>query len=105
MPYVIEKAEDKLADALSDPAGWVKRDKVYATMFDAIADARNQHVEKGTTLKTPEWKCIARMPSTLEDALRFLKDGGFIKDKKGFYEWLDRNPQYCTYDRVRGRRK
>lgn len=104
MPYIVEKIEDQLVDALSSPASWKERDRGYYTsMYDAIADMRTSHQEQGTTLKTPEWKRVASIQAPLEEAIRITK-GEFLKDKKVFYSWLDRNPQYCTYDRRRGRR-
>jgi hypothetical protein len=104
MAYIIEKMEDQFIDAISRPEAWVERDPGYRTMFEDINRMRSTHEEVGTTLKTPEWKRVANIAVPLEGAINITKDGGFIKDKKGFYAWLDRNPQYCTYDRRRGRR-
>jgi hypothetical protein len=103
MPFVIEKLEDKLIDAISAPEAWVARDPSYADLFAANAHMRNQHQEQGTVLKTPEWKHVASIIGPVED-VRNLMNPRSILDKKAFYSWLDRNPEYCVYDRRRGRR-
>jgi hypothetical protein len=97
MAFVIEKLEDKLIDAISSPQAWVARDPTYAKRFQAIADMRNQHQEQGTVLKTPEWKHVASIIGPVED-VRNLMNPRSILDKKAFYAWLKRNPQYCVYD-------
>lgn len=105
MPYVVEKLEEKFMDEISKPESWITRDPAYAGMFDDLAYTRNQHQEAGTTLHTPDWKLVAKIQTSLEGALNMVKDTGFIKDKANFYSWLDRNPQFCAYDRRRGRRQ
>ena len=105
MAYIIGKSlEDQMIDAISDPQAWITRNPAYKPVFEDNRRAQMNHQEAGTTLHTPEWKHVARLQSTLEDAIRITKDGGFIKDKNYFYKWLDRNPGYCMYDRRRGRR-
>ena len=104
MAYIVEKLEEKFMDEISKPDVWIARDPSYAGMFDDLAYTRNQHQEAGTTIKTPDWKLVAKVQCSLEGALSMVKDSGFIKDKRAFYGWLDRNPQYCAYDRRKGRR-
>jgi len=104
MAYVIEKLEQQLVDAISKPEAWVERDSRYAGFFESNRELQNQHIEQGVTIHTPEWKHVASYMSPLEDVQKILKGGSIIRDKKAFYEWLDRNPQYCVYDRRRGRR-
>lgn len=105
MAYVIEKLDQQLQDAIARPEGWVERNPIYRGFFESNAELRAEHIEPGVHLKTPEWKHVASFPSTLGDAMDFVDECRFIKDKKRFYSWLDRNPQYCTYDRKRGRTK
>jgi len=104
MAYLVEKLEEKFMDEISKPESWIARDPRYACMFDDLAYTRNQHQESGTSIRTPEWKYVARIQTSLEGALNLVKDSGFVKDKKAFYNWLDRNPQYASYDRRKGRR-
>lgn len=105
MSYIVEKMEDQLMDAISDADGWVTRNPVYAGFFDSNKEMRAHHIEPAAfgRIKSPEWKHVASFPSTLGDAMNLIENGGFIKDKRKFYAWLDRNPEYCVYDRKRGR--
>jgi hypothetical protein len=103
MPFFVEKLEEKLVDAISAPEGWIQRNPAYAERFDAIAEMRNQHQEQGTRIKTPDWKHVASIIGPLSDVQRFMNPY-YLKDKRAFYGWLDRNPEYCVYDRRRGRR-
>lgn len=98
MAYVIQKHEDKMVDAISAPEAWVARDPAYAGMFDRIAETRTSHVEKGVKLHTPEWRKVASMPSTMVDVLKQMSPDGAHLDKKRFYAWLERNPQYKSRD-------
>jgi hypothetical protein len=99
MAYIVEKMEDQFIDAISKPEMWTDRNPIYSSMFDAIHEMRSPHREAGTNIKSPEWKHVAHITAPLEGAIRLTKNNGFIKDKKAFYAWLDRNPQYCVYDR------
>lgn len=103
MPYVIEKLEEKFLDAVASPEGWVARDPGYAQLFDDNQRLRNYHAEPGPKIKVPEWKHVARMPSTLLDVLRQMSPDGVHLDKKRFYPWLNRNKQYAAYDVKGGR--
>ncbi len=103
MPYIIEKHEEQLVDAISSPKSWAERNPIYKSMFEFNADMRNQHQEQNTMIKTPEWKLVAKLQSPVMDVNKLLNTD-FFRDKRAFYGWLDRNPQYCVYDRRRGRR-
>lgn len=97
MSYVIDKAEEKLIDAIAAPAAWSGRDPIYGVMFDQIAEHRS-HEEKGTTIKKPEWSRIASMPSTMLDVIKAMSPDGVHLDRKQFYGFLKRNPQYLMRD-------
>jgi hypothetical protein len=103
MPYIIEKLEQKMMDAVSKPESWIERNPAYVDFYNEIAEMRNPHEEAGTHITKSEWKHVARLQTPLEDAQRVVNPE-FLKNKRGFYAWLDRNPQYCTYDRRKGRR-
>ena len=98
MSFVISKSENQLVDAIAAPESWTARDPLYAGMFDRIAETRGGHVEKGTTLKTPEWSRVASMPSTMYDVIKAMSPDGIHIDKKQFYQFLKRNPQYLARD-------
>lgn len=99
MSYIIEKHEEKLIDAISDPALWVSKNPAYAGMFERIADTRTSHVERGTTVNAPDFKKIASLPSPLYDVLKMtMSSDGYHLDKHKFRAWLERNPQYKSRD-------
>lgn len=98
MAYIIEKMSEQLQDAISQPQAWAERNPLYRGFFDDNARLRAEHIERGTSIKTPEWKHVASFPSTLRDAMEMIDDERFIRDKKKFYSWLKRNPAYATYD-------
>lgn len=103
MAYVIEKHEENMIDAIAAPASWTGRDPLYAGMFDVIKESRGGHVERGTNIKTPDWSRIASLPSTMLDVLRTMSPDGVHLDKKKFYEFLKRNPQYLAREERFGR--
>lgn len=98
MAYVISKMDNQLVDAIATPASWTRRDPIYSTMFDQIAQVRGGHTEKGTSIKTPDWSLVAQLPSTLLDVLKTMSPDGVHLDKKQFYAFLKRNPQYLARD-------
>lgn len=98
MAFIIEKREEQLVDALSSPEEWAKRNPAMAGLFESNRELQNGHQERGTRLLTPEWKHVASFPSTLLDAVGFIREGNMILDKKGFYAWLKRNRQWAAYD-------
>jgi len=98
MPYIVSKFEDQLVDAIAAPQAWTGRDPIYHTMFQQIAESRGGHTEKGTTIKSPEWSRVASLPSTMLDVIKAMSPDGVHLDKKQFYAFLKRNPQYLARD-------
>ena len=98
MAYFISKMDNQLIDAIAAPASWTGRDPIYQTMFDQISEIRGGHTEKGTSIKSPEWSHLASMPSTMLDVLKTMSPDGVHLDKKQFYAFLKRNPQYLARD-------
>lgn len=80
-------------------------DPVYQDRYDAISELRSGHVEHPARVHslTDQWMRVASFQGPLLDLARVL-DPNFLLDKKKFYKFLDDNPQYCAYDRRRGRR-
>lgn len=103
--FIIEKVEAPFVDAVADANAWVKRDSMYADRFDAIKDLKDIDRQMGGKLTGRNgWKRVASVIGPVLEVARALDDN-LLRDKKKFYSWLDRNPQYCTYDRRRGRSK
>lgn len=70
----------------------------YAEMFSRLHEER-----KIDTGFKEGFKKVAELTVPHELAARILEPD-FLKDKRKFYGWLDRNPQYCAYDRRKSAR-
>ena len=70
----------------------------YGPKLQAIADLRK--LDDGTLHKGNGFRRVASFINIplFNNAIRVL-DPDFLKDKKKFYDFLDRNLEYCTYDR------
>lgn len=70
----------------------------YGPRFEGIADLRKS--DDGSGYKGQEFRRVASFVNfPLFHAVDTLLDGKFMSDKKRFYEFLDRNREYCTYQR------
>ena len=86
-------------DMVLDPDMLIKaQPDYYGPRFQAIADLRK--LDDGTLHKGSEFRRVASFVNIplLNNGMRIL-DPDFMKDKKKFYEFLDRHLEYCTYDR------
>ena len=72
----------------------------YADMFSRLHEERRLSDDRCPG----EWKKVAELQVPHESAARILEPD-FLKDKRKFYAWLDRNPQYCAYDRRNHKRQ
>jgi hypothetical protein len=106
-----EKYVDQITDAenfrQAAPDYWNPR-------LDAIAELReaNRALEAytsfsigmaGASRKTGDWKRVASVPHTILQAALVLEPD-LLLEKKNFYRWLDRHPEYQAYQRTQGRR-
>ena len=81
-------------DAITNVDTVLRSGPQYAEMFTRLAEER-----KISDDRCPgEWKKVAELQVPHEMAARILEPD-FLKDKRKFYAWLDRNPRYCAYDR------
>ena len=75
----------------------------YGPRFEGIAELRK--LDDGTLHKGNEFRRVERFVNMpLFAAANTLLDPDWMKDKRKFYAFLDRNPEYCTYDRRANRR-
>lgn len=75
----------------------------YGPRFDAIKDIRD--ADDGSLHRGQDFRRVASFVNVpIFEAIRTLLDPEFMKDKKKFYAFLDRNRQYLTYDRRRSAR-
>jgi len=98
MSFFISKNET-WADELLDPdlLRAVAPD-VYNPRFEAIAEVRA--IDDGTISKGAEFRRVASLVNVpLANAISTVLDHEWMKDKTKFYAWLDRNREYCTYQR------
>jgi hypothetical protein len=74
----------------------------YGPRFDAIKELREQ--DDGTLHRKNEFRRVASLVNVPMMAIVRLLDPSWMADKKKFYAWLKRNPQYKTYDSRGGSR-
>lgn len=98
MSFFISKQEG-LADEIMNPDLLMAvQPDYYGPRFEAIKELRDQ--DDGTLHKGNEFRRVASLVNVpLANALSTILDPEWIKDKSKFYAWLDRNRQYCTYQR------
>ena len=94
------RPSEGLMDKVVDPEGLIARNPEFADRFDAIKELRA--LDDGSGYRGGEFRRVASLLGPIEDLLRAIEPD-FLRDKKKFYRWLDAHPEYCTYDRRRGR--
>lgn len=93
-------AQNKVvADELMDPDLLMAvRPDYYGPRFDALKELRDE--DDGTLHKGNEFRRVASLVNVpLANAISTVLDPEWMKDKNKFYGWLDRNREYCTYQR------
>lgn len=68
----------------------------YGPRFEAIKELRE--ADDGTLHRGNEFRRVASLVNVPMFMAARLLDPEWMKDKKKFYKWLARNPQYKTYD-------
>lgn len=92
-----------VADKLLSPDLLMKSDPdYYAPRFEAIKELREQ--DDGTLHRGNEFRRVASLVNVPMLAAVKLLDPEWMSNKKNFYAWLKRNPQYKTYDSRGGSR-
>jgi len=97
--FFIAKNNNSPADTLldSDLLMAVAPD-YYGPRFDAIRELRDE--DDGSLHKGSSFRRVASLVNVpLANAISTILDPGWMRDKKKFYAWLDRNREYCTYQR------
>ncbi len=87
-------------DKVSEPAGLVARNPDLADRFDAIKELKT--LDDGGLHRGNEFRRVASILGPIEDLMRVTYPE-FLADKKNFYAWLDKHPEYATYDRRKTR--
>ena len=96
--YAGNSGKTELDDSLNPDMLMAANPAYYGPKFQAIADLRK--LDDGTLHKGNEFRRVASFVNIpLFRGAVNLFNPDFMKDKKKFYEFLDRHLEYCTYDR------
>jgi hypothetical protein len=97
--FFIGKNETMMDAAFGDTDDFMDRfPTIYGPRFEAIAELRK--ADDGSMHKGQEFRRVASFVNIpMFGAVTRLFEPDFMKDKNKFYAFLDRNKQYCTYDR------
>jgi hypothetical protein len=108
--FYVSKGPDRLADEICEPETLVKAVPRFGPRFDAIQEMQREAEEdfaQGGRLggNDPNFRLVASIPDTLLGRLTDPECPAFIpyflENKKVFFRWLDRHPEYQTYRRRR----
>jgi len=102
MQFFVDKNSTAFDDVMS-PDTLMKSDAAYyGPRFDAIKDLRAQ--DDGTLHKGQGFRRVASFVNVPMMMAMKVTDPDFLKDKRKFYAFIDRHPEYCTYQRRNGGR-
>jgi len=87
---------ENLMDKVASPEGLVARNPEVGERLDAIQELRS--LDDGSLHRGNEFRRVASLVGPVEDLLRAIEPE-FLSDSRKFYDWLDKNPQWCTYQR------
>jgi hypothetical protein len=91
------------ADMLMDADNLMRQDAdYYGPKFDAIKELRA--LDDGTLHRGNEFRRVASLVNVPMAQVVNLLDPEWMKDKKKFYAWLARHPEFKTYDKRGGSR-
>lgn len=97
MSFFITPTETAL-DAVTDR---MVQDPIYADRYAAIKELRS--IDDGLLHRGNEFRRVASLQGPLKD-LALVLNPDWLTNKPRFYEWLDKHPEHCTYDRRREKR-
>ena len=87
---------ETLLDQLTES---IEKKPAYQPMLQALKEMQEPVPEAGPVpMFKNDWALVARLALPIDMVARVLEPG-FFKDKKVFYRWLQKHPQYCAYDR------
>jgi hypothetical protein len=95
MSFFVGKNEG-VVDQVTEPSLWRDRVDGFVSTMDAVKELREDN-GAGLGLKGG-WKHVASIRGPVLEVAE-LVDGDMINDKRKFYGWLDRHPEYSAYDR------
>ena len=102
MAFFVAKNEEAHEFIMSPETLMKAAPEYYGPRFDAIAELRKQ--DDGTLHRGQEFRRVASLVNVPMFMASKMIDPDWMKDKKRFYKWLARNPQYKSYDSRGGSR-
>jgi hypothetical protein len=102
MAFYVAKNEDPLDFILSPETMLKSNADYYAPRFEAIKEMREK--DDGTGYAGQEFRRVASFVNVPMFLAAKLEDPAFLKDKKRFYAFIDKHPQYVAYQRRNGGR-
>lgn len=95
--FVGSNENDSVLDKITDADTLMKSDpNYYKPRFEAISELRK--MDDGSVHRGNEFRRVASLVNVPMVAVARLLDPSWMGDKRKFYKWLARNPQYKTYD-------
>lgn len=102
MSFFVAKNETEFDFLMSPDVLMKAAPDYYAPRFDAIKDLRDS--DDGTGYKGHEFRRVASFTNVPMFMAAKVVDPEFLKDKRKFYAFVDRHPEYVTYQRRNGGR-
>ena len=98
MAFYVEKNRQP-AESMMDPAELMaKAPDYYGPRFDAIAQMRE--ADDGTGHKGAGFRRVASFVNVPLFMANKITNPDFLRDKKQFYAFIDRYPEYVSYQRL-----
>lgn len=98
MSFFIAKNQAPLESVMDADTLMRGAPEVYGPRLQAIKELRD--IDDGTLHKGNAFRRVASFVNIpIFKAVSTILDPDFMRDKRKFYAWLDRNKQYCTYQR------
>ena len=103
MSFFIQKNEGAADMFMNPDLLMAVAPEYYGPRFQEIKDLRD--LDDGTLHKGNAFRRVASFVNVpIFSAVSTLLDPEFMKNKKKFYAFVDRNKRYCTYDRRKSSR-
>lgn len=102
MSFFVGRNDTGLDDQMMSADWLVKNNSdYYSPRFDAIKELREQ--DDGSLHRGNDFRRVASLVNVPLLTVIQMQKPDFFKNKRAFYAWLDRHPEYCTYQRRRHR--
>ena len=97
MQIFVDKNKSEFDEVMAPSTLMHSDAEYYGPRFDAINDLRKK--DDGTLFKGRGFRRVASFVNVPLFMATRLTEPEFLKDKRKFYAFIDRHPEYCTYQR------